>query len=472
MLTALFFAIYFIAMLIIGRLFSRQIHTLKDFFLAGRQLQAWPVALALAASWFGAASTTGTINAFHDQGLSGIWQLFVPSILSFGFITFVMSKRIALQDFLSQPEAVEAHYGRSGRLLLACIILVATTVLIGSQLVAAGLVFEKTFGLSPLWSTLICATAVVSYTVWGGYFTVVVTDMAQILFVGVGFLILLFFTGGEVLRQPDGWTHFLNNHPPGFWQWHQNWLAQLPLVFTFVLAWSIAPEMWQRMSSTRNPDFAFRAGWQALLLVIVLYAVVIVIGLLSTQIIGPSNSVLVALALKLPNQSLSSLVLLGFVSAVTSAMDSSLNIGSLTLTRDVYQAFLRPNASVKECIRVSRITTVLMILPAIGLALFYQNIIQILWISADIYACCLFFPIMGLLYQAKPRYWSGNLAILFGGVSVLLSALFQYHALPNPFHWPAWPYSTLLGVGLSGIGYWIGSFLPNPPSAAPVLAAS
>ena len=55
---------------------------------------------------------------------------------------------------------------------------------------------------------------------------------------------------------------------------------------------------------------------------------------------GHHDAVLLALALKIPFKFLGGLVLLGFIAAVTSTMDSSLNVGSLTLTRDLYQGFL------------------------------------------------------------------------------------------------------------------------------------
>ena len=104
---SMFFLIaYFLGIFLVTRLFPRRVQNLQDFFLAGRSLGSFPVALALAASWFGASSTLGSINAFHNEGLSGVWRLVIPSILSFIVITFSIAKRVARQGYLSQPEAV------------------------------------------------------------------------------------------------------------------------------------------------------------------------------------------------------------------------------------------------------------------------------------------------------------------------------------------------------------------------------
>lgn len=455
-LSLLFLVAYFVVVLLAARIFSRRISDLKDFFLAGRTLGAFPVALTLTASWFGAASTMGSINAFHDEGLSGAWQIVLPSVLSFLIITLFMARPVARQNFMSQPEAVEAHYGRAGRLLLAVIILASVTVLIGSQMVMAGKFFQMVFGLDITMATLASTAVVVGYAMWGGYFTVVVTDITQVVFIAIGFLILLVYTATHAVPDTAAWQHFITHQSPHFWDLAHHWQQNIFLVFTFVLAWCIAPEMWQRMSSTRNPELAFRAGWQSMLIMMFLFAMIIAIGLLSTQLISKHDAVLIALALRIPNPLLSALVLIGFLSAVTSTMDSSMNVGSLTLTRDIYQGFLRPNASMRELIWIGRIATVLIVLPAMAIALYFQDLIKILWISADIYASCMFIPVVGMLYLKQPGRLSGVLGMSFGGIIVLFSAIFQNNLLPNIVYWPSWPYSTLLGVGCSAVGFLLG----------------
>jgi SSS family solute:Na+ symporter len=462
-LSPIFLIGYFVIILLIARFFSRKVETLKDFFLAGKQFGAFPVALTLAASWFGASSTMGSINAFHDQGLSGAWQLVLPSVLSFVVITLFMAKPVSRQPYLSQPEAVAAHYGKPGRLLLAMIILAATTTLIGSQMVAAGKLFQSVFGLDLTGATVLSTLAVVSYAMWGGYFTVVITDIAQMSFIWLGFIILLIYTATTAIPDASAWSHFLSHQPVNFWNFWHHWQENIFLVITFVLAWCIAPEMWQRMSSTRSPDLAFKAGWQAFCIMVTLFSIIAVIGLLSTRVIPKSDAVLIDLALQIPVPLLSAMVLLGFVSAVTSTMDSSLNVGSLTLTRDIYQGFIRPQASNRELIRVSRAATFLMVIPAMALALYFQDLIRILWISADIYACGMFFPVVGMLYLKKPGQWSGVLGMSFGITAVMFSALVQNGIIPNWLGIPGWPYSTLIGIGLSGLGFGMGYFLwPNP----------
>lgn len=466
---------YFTVIVLLSRVFSRKIADLKDYFLAGRSLVAWPVALTFAASWFGAGSTIASLNVFNQNGLSGLWELAIPSIITCLLITFFMARRVARTQTLSQPEAVEKHYGRAGRFLLSVVILCAVTTFLGSQLVAAGKIYETALGVDITTSTLLITAVVVFYAMLGGYFAVVVTDIAQMALIAAGLLVLLLFCSDRLMTHPDFLGHVLASRHADFWNPGHNLVHHVFLVATFVMGWVIAPEMWQRMSSTRDEHLAFRAAAGASMILVTLFVMVLAIGILSAGFMAPSDRVLVDLAFMLDNPFLTALVIAGVTAAISSTMDSSINVGSLTLTRDLYQGFFRPQATTTELLWVSRAGTALVALPAIGIALYFQDIIRILWISADIYASTMFVPVVGLLYIRQPGRWSGVLAMLFGGLTVLVSALNQYGLIEMPGFWPQWPYSTVVGVGMSaigfGLGYWLSRKAPSSWGQPDILPA-
>jgi SSS family solute:Na+ symporter/sodium/pantothenate symporter len=317
----------------------------------------------------------------------------------------------------------------------------------------------------------------------GGFYAVVVTDMLQLALVILALLILAGFVASHYLAHPAVTLPLLQRLPDTFWQWGTNWPEHLTLTLTFVLAWSIAPEMWQRMSATQNPRMAFRGAIWATLLLCSLFLLVATTGLLSAglfahmptptgEAVSHSNTLLLkALALQLPHPLLSALVFLGFFTAVTSTMDSTINVSSLTLAHDLYQRFFRPTASSKELVWASRIATLIVVLPAIGIALYFQDILRVLWISADIYASVMFFPMVGLLFlRTPPPRWSGILAMIGGASAVMVNSLFQFGVLSPEIarmvFWPVWPYSSLVGLGLSGLGFALGYLLPEKPRQA------
>lgn len=466
-----FIGVYFLVVVVLSSVLTRRIHSLRDFFLAGRKLGALPVALSFVASWFGASSTIGSLNAYHYEGISALWLIAIPSALSCLVITFFFSRRVAEQTHLSQPEAIEHHYGKAGRVLLALIILASVTTLIGSQLVAAGKLCGYVFATDLTTATVAVTGLVVLYSMVGGYFAVVATDVLQFVFFTLALLILSAMVWRHGGGAPDVVQHLASLRPASFWDLNHELSQHVFLVLTFVLAWSIAPEMWQRMSSSQNQRMAFRSAGIATACLMLLFCTVAYIGLFSIGLFPkdyPQSSLIaVDLAMLLPHESLIAIVLMGFMAAITSTMDSSVNVGSLTLTRDLYQGFFRPHASEGELLWVSRIATLLVCLPAIWIALYYQDIIRILWVSADIYASTMFFPIIGVLFIKQPGRWSGLLAMLFGGVGMLLGILTQNHLVALPFDWPGWPYSTLLSVFLSGSGFALGYWLFRKQAITP-----
>lgn len=448
--------VYLLLLVGLSKLMSRRMGNLSDFFLAGRSLPGMAIAITFVASWFGAGSTIGSINQAYEKGLSALWLIAVPSLICCLMVGFLWAGKIRRLESLSLPEAVERQYGPLGAFLMAWIILACVTTYIASQLVAAGHLFEIAAGWSPTWSILFILGAVILYSWIGGFRAVVMTDIVQFICFSLALVILMAY----VLLMPPTVPYPMEMRV-GFWDLWLDLPQNLAMLFTFVLAWSIAPEMWQRMSSTRSPRQAKMAALTAGGLLGLLYAMVMIVGLVAVYHLPSSNAfaqknVLVSLSMLLPSPVLTAAVLVGVLSAITSSVDSSLNVGSLTFSRDIVNRHLWPKAKPEHLVLLSRAATVLLGIPAVVAALFYQDLIQILWISADIYASTMFIPVMGLFYSPNSGRLAGIYAILFGSIPVILNFLKDLHLIGLPDWYPKWPFTTLMGIGLSLVGFCVG----------------
>jgi SSS family solute:Na+ symporter len=489
-LTLFFLALYALSVLWLSKSFDRKTLTLEGFYLADRTFGHWPIALTLVASWFGGTSTIGSLQAFYTHGVSAFWKLIFPSIGCWLVIILLFAKRMARQPGLSMPEAIENTYGPTARSLLAVVIVCSVTALMGSQLVAAhqvlsGLFYNPDGSMLNPWVTMGATAAVVTtYTTLGGFRAVVMTDILQVGFIAVGLLVLAVPTASLILGTswPTFWHNVSVTRPEEFWVLLPDAGKQITLMLTFVMAWSIAPELWQRMTAL-NPSVspsqgnehptlfkkrAMTATALALGILIVFYLLVAFVGLASPALIGSETgmqpaSVMLGLTNWLQHDWAIALVLVGFIAAIGSTMDSTLNVGSLTLTHDVVERAWRrlrgdalsPTALMTLC----KIATLLMPLPALIIAAWHQDIITVLWISADIYACAMFVPVVAMLYASErfqPTPQSGLWAMMTGSVWVLLSSLIHMGVLPTTIPWPQAPYSTLWGVGLSLIAFAAG----------------
>ncbi|MDX2085799.1 MAG: sodium:solute symporter family protein [Candidatus Melainabacteria bacterium] len=459
----IFLVAYVLAVIGVTRYLGKRANSLFEYFLASRSLGALPVALTFVATWFGATSTKGSLDAYHQQGLSALWLLAIPSVVSLLVIALVFAKRVSQNGCRTQPEAVEKCYGPTGRLLLALTILASSTTLVAAQLVAVGQVLQHTLGLDLAWGVWMFLLGVITYATVGGYRAVVLTDILQMIFIVVAIFIMGGFSLASLGNQPAV-LHHLQAQPASFWNIGHHGQENATMALSFVFAWCIAPEMWQRMASTQNDRMAFRAALGAFGILLVLYCLVFAVGIVSAGLFPSSQpvDVLVSLARAMPHPALAALIFMGFFAAVTSSMDSPINVASMTWTQDIYQRFIRPKASNTELLWISRLATILLPLPAAHIAISHPNIIGVLWMSADIYASVMFIPVVGLLYAPKLGRLSGVLAMAFGGVSIGLNVLRRTgldQGWLNALGWPDAPYATLIGVGLSAIGFALGALL-------------
>jgi solute:Na+ symporter, SSS family len=422
-------------------------------------LGTFGLALSFAATWFGASSTKAIMDKYATEGLGALWYIAAPSMLTMLLVSMCIGKRVQQLPFLTLPEAIEAHYGRIGRSVLAAVIMVSGTTTLASQLVASLQVSRyllgETLGLPVL---LALYGAVVLYSMFGGFFAVAFTDTVQCLLMLVAIGSLLGFVG--VAAGTDWHTHqaIWAAKPAVFWNPLPDPFKAFTLAVVFALPWAIAPEMWQRMKACATPQQASRVGRMAFGLIAFLSLCVLGIAILSLPLfLGRANIVqesntLLWLVERLPFGWWQGLVILGFFSAVTSTMDSTLSIASQSFTYDLIKRFCLPEAPWKQlCWFNHGILTVVACISVL-IALRFTDVITVLWLSADIMACTMVVPVFAILFTARPHRHAGQWAMLSGLACVTITAVKQLTSLPLPF-WPDAPYSTLIGLVLTGLVY-------------------
>ena len=463
--------IYFGLLILLSTIFRQRLTGFLDFFLAGKHLPMWMMTISVLAAWIGAASTMGTMTLAYTEGISAYWLLAVPTVTAMCVNGFVLAKAIRQSEFTTIPEAIAKHYGPVASLAYAVVIYMATTTLIGSQLVACGGLFQNILGLSMQQSLPWIYFAIVTYSIIGGFRAVVLTDLVQFAVLFLGMFITAYFAQQLPVISPQA----VQPTMPGVTQLSTFWLTNLPqhlaMTLTFTLSWSIAPELWQRLAALPKATDAKKMVLWATLVFLIFFTMVVMTGYwakgrietIDVRHIKTGSNVFFLLVSKMPNALISTTMLVGVVAAIASTIDSSLNVACMTISKDIISRFIRPGMSSQHEILLSRLATLVVGLPAMAVALFYQDLVKILWISADIYASAAFIPVLGLFYLKRGRNpLSGAFAILFGLVPVLLQFFGHDLALfPLPIWWPGAPYTTLIGIGMCALGYGLGILL-NP----------
>ena len=403
--------LYLVLTLVLGLWLARRNSGEDDFFVAGRSLSGWLAGASMAATTFSIDTPLYVAGLVGTRGLAGNWEWW-----SFGLAHVAMAVVFAplwrRSGVLTDAAFTELRYGGPvaawlrgvKAFLLAlpvnCIGIGYAFLALRKVVEALGIVSGQpaALGLSDtVWLMAVVALLVVSYTVAGGLWAVVVNDLVQLLLALAGALAVavaaLHAAGGmdQLLGRLEdlGRPELLSLVP---WSWDGNgisWLEGAGIsvpMFTAYLAiqwWSFrrsdgGGEFIQRMLATRDEQQARLAGWVFLVVNYLIRSWLWVVVALSALVLLPSQSdwelSYPALAVELLPPVALGLVVVSLVAAFMSTVSTSVNWGASYLTHDLYQRFLRPDAKSGELLLIGQLTTVLLLVLGVITALVSDSI--------------------------------------------------------------------------------------------------
>lgn len=448
--------VYFLLLLGAGVFFSRRMKTLEDFFLAARRLPGSLVFLSLAASWIGATSTLVSVDEAYLRGVSAIWVMGAPAILTALIFALGLTGRVRRLPVLSLPDLVERHYGSGVRHASGFLIVWYMVLLAASQMTALGQFFKPWLGGSAFAGLLLGTAVVLVYSVFGGFLSVALTDGIQFALLAAGLLALFFSLAGEkafseVFRLAE------NLGRDGYGDVLLDWRRSGLMVLSFTCAWLISPIVWQRIQAARS-ERAARSGLLAAAATFLPVFAMIVAGGMLLLTVFPSGRepgpLLSSLITARGGDWLGVLLFTAVTAAVMSTIDTAVNTGALSLTRDVYQRMIKGGRAVRA-VAAGRVATVIVAGAALLIATRMQSILQTLGLASEIMTEGLFVPGMAMLFLRRRLPAAGFLSLILGSSFAFVGFLCQAGFLP--FAWPAWPESIPAGLGLSLTGFLVGA---------------
>ena len=379
--------------------------------VAGRRLSGWLAGASMAATTFSIDTPLYVAGLVGARGLAGNWEWW-----SFGLAHVAMAVVFAplwrRSGVLTDAAFTELRYGGAAAawlrgikaFLLAlpvnCIGIGYAFLALRKVVEALGIVSGQPAALGitdTVWLLAVVALLVISYTVAGGLWAVVVTDLIQLLLALAGALAVavaaLRAAGGmdALLSQLQdlGRPELLSLVP---WTWQDGgmrWLEGAGIsvpMFTAYLAvqwWSFrrsdgGGEFIQRMLATRDEQQARLAGWVFLVVNYLIRSWLWVVVALAAVVLLPDQTdgelSYPALAVQLLPPVALGLVVVSLVAAFMSTVSTSVNWGASYLTHDLYQRFLRPRAGSRELLLIGQLTTVLLLLLGVITALVSDSI--------------------------------------------------------------------------------------------------
>lgn len=188
---------YLVLITLIGILSSRFSSAgMSEFFLAGRKLNRFVVALSSVVSGRSAWLMIGFTGMAYARGASALWAAvgyITVELFLFLFYAQRLRRFSESYDCITLPDFYAARFkDKTGslRILLTVIILVFMVSYVSAQFVGGGKTFAASFGISPTGGMLLTAIIVLGYTLLGGFLAVSLTDVFQAFFMIVALVIL------------------------------------------------------------------------------------------------------------------------------------------------------------------------------------------------------------------------------------------------------------------------------------------
>jgi len=363
---------YFLFVMGLGIYLGRKYKNAEDYFLAGRNM-IWPfIGLSLFASNISSTTLIGLAGEAYSTGISVFNYEWMAVIVLIFFAIFILPF-VLRSGVYTMPEYLERRFdGRARTYFASLTIFLNIFVDTAGSLFAGALVIQMIFPDIAIWQTIAVLAVVAGvYTITGGLAAVIYTDAIQaILLIGGSIIIsvIAFDKIGDwdtVVSQisPDKLSLIRPLDDPGV-----PWLGLLvgvPLLGFYF--WCTNQFMVQRVLSAKDIN---HGRWGSLfagalklpvLFIMVLpgtFAIILYPDLERPDLVYPT------LLFDLMPVGLLGLVLAGFVAALMSQIDSTLNSASTLVTMDFVRK-LRPDLSSHRLLVIGRYVTFSLVILAV-----------------------------------------------------------------------------------------------------------
>lgn len=192
--------LYLLVSVGIGFYAAKRVKNSTDYMVAGRSLPIYMVTATVFATWFGSETVLGTSSTFIAEGLGGIVADPFGAALCLILVGLFFAVPLYRMKLLTIGDYYRLRYGRDIELVTSVVIMLSYLGWVAAQMMALGLVFSVlTDGaISRETGTVIGALIVISYTLYGGMWSVALTDFFQMTLIMVGLVFIAWTITGQI----------------------------------------------------------------------------------------------------------------------------------------------------------------------------------------------------------------------------------------------------------------------------------
>lgn len=426
--------IYSAAMLYvgIGKAYDKEVVSSTRGYFIGGGTGYFVLFFTTAATWFSTWIYMGAPGSFYKNGIGWVagasWQLFIMFLMGvFGTRFWRLSRS---HGYVTPADLLDGYYQSAGlRKTISLGQLIFCFPYIMAQVSGVGLAVQTlTNGYIPFWVGCIYSALIVGlYVYFGGFKSQAWVDTMQ----GIMFTVILWVTVVIMIRQNGGGVaglflgvenagrNLLNYVTgEGYWTWK--------MYFSFFLIQAIggyfAPYVWQRSYAAKDGKTIKKiCGTLGLFYIFAIMLPVMLVGFggvaLGVEATNADSIMVTTMTQYAPYVAI--FVVVGILAAGMSTISSILVCASSLVTMDWYVP-ARPNASPEKVAKVSRLSTLVLLVLALILAMTnFQGIVLLVNTALAGFMQAVF-PAFGALFWKRATKWGAGIGFAAGILVVLV----------------------------------------------------
>jgi len=468
-----FVVLYLIVTIAIGLWAARRVQNSKDYVVAGRSLTLYMNTATVFATWFGAETVLSVSAEFAKSGLGGIIADPFGSSFCLVIVALFFARAFYRMDLLTIGDFYRKRYGPAMELGTSVVIAISYLGWTAAQLTALGLAFSTlTDGAVSLQTGIILgAVVVLGYTVWGGMWSVAMTDLFQSVMIIVGVVLIAWVVGdmaggpAKVIAAASEAGRF------EFWPkaGTKEWLAFATSFLTLAIGSIPQQDIFQRVTSAKDEKTAVRGTFLggvvyfsfAFVPIYIVYAGLLIdpsLGkLLSTEDAREMQQILPSFILSQTPMWIQVLFFGALLSAILSTASGAIIAPTSLCTENIIKPRF-PRMSDRQFLLTLRVVLVSFTLAALLFALNSKKTMYDMVQSAyTVTLVSAFVPLAAGIFWKRASNTGAILSAVFGLVAWLAADMLADDATVPP---------PLVGLAFSVFGMVAGSFIPRENAAS------
>jgi solute:Na+ symporter, SSS family len=363
-------ALYLVGITLFGLRFRKRQRTLRDYFLAGRDIPWWAISLSIVAAETSTLTIISIPGLAYDTNLTFL-QVVMGYVVGRVVISFVLLPHYFRGDLYTAYELIERRFGRGLRSLTAGLFLLTRTAAEGVRVYAVSIVVSIALGTGEVTSIALITILTLIYTFEGGLAAVIWTDVVQTAIYVGGTLVGLWTILHLV---PGGWTAIhaaaasagklqVFDFTPSFWIPYTFWAGVIGGAFLTTASHGTDQLIVQRLLAARSQKQSVTALLSSGVAILFQFALFLVVGIMlwayyrvpSANFGRPDRIYPTFIVSRMPH-GISGLLIAAILAAAMSNLSAALNALSSTSIMDFYVRF-RPQSDERKVMLLSRLST-------------------------------------------------------------------------------------------------------------------